>query len=359
MSQKMKIAVVFGGRSAEHEVSVQSARNIVRALDPEKYEVVPVGIVKSGEWYLVKKESLLAADKPTISLADIEKESNPLSFGFGESKNLPDVFPCVDVVFAILHGPFGEDGTVQGLFKLADIPFVGPGVLGSAVGMDKDIMKRLLRDAGVPIGKFITLSSGGKINYADVVSRIGSPFFLKPANMGSSVGVHKVKNESEYESSLEDAFQYDRKVVLEEFIPGREIECSVLGNQNPIASVPGEVIARHEFYSYEAKYLDDKGADLKIPAELSPEVVKKVQDVAVKTFQVLCCEGLGRVDCFLKDNGEVLVNEINTLPGFTNISMYPKLWRSSGISDGELLDRLIQLARDRFAEEKKLKITYL
>ncbi len=360
MTQKLKVAVICGGRSAEHEVSIQSARNIVRALNPEKYEVQAIGIAKSGEWYRVKTESLLRADKPTVSLAEIEKESGPLAFRFGEAEDSEDIFPKIDVVFAILHGPFGEDGTVQGLLKLADIPFVGPSVLGSAVGMDKDVMKHLLRDAGIPIGKFITLVPGSdKIKYEEVVEKIGSPFFMKPANMGSSVGVHKIKDEAGYGEALEDAFQYDRKVVLEEFIPGREIECSVLGNENPIASVPGEVVAKHEFYSYEAKYLDEAGADLKIPAILPEDAVKKVQDLAIRTFKALNCEGLGRVDCFLKEDGEVLVNEINTLPGFTNISMYPKLWEASGISYGELIDRLIQLALDRFREEKKLKISYL
>lgn len=358
MPDRKKVIVLFGGRSAEHEVSVQSARNIVRALDEGgKYEVIPVGISISGEWYLVKKASLLAADKPTFSVADLEKESGPLALKFGQGEGA-DLLPPADAVFPILHGPFGEDGTVQGLLKLADIPFVGPSVLGSAVGMDKDVMKRLLREAGIPIGKFITLYLLQDANFEKTVAEIGLPFFLKPANMGSSVGVHKVKSQEDFLPALRDAFQYDRKVVLEEYLPGREIECSVLGNEEPIASLPGEVIARHEFYSYEAKYLDDQGAEIVIPAELSADLIKKVQALAIKTFRVLNCEGLGRVDFFLRGEGDVFVNEINTLPGFTNISMYPKLWAASGISYTELLDRLILLALERFAKEKNLKTGY-
>ncbi len=238
---------------------------------------------------------------------------------------------------------------------MAGVPFVGVGVLGSAVGMDKDVMKRLLRDAGVPIGKFLTFKQGEKIVFAKIKKELGLPVFVKPANMGSSVGVSKAKNEKEFKDAVAESFKYDRKIIVEEFIKGREIECSVLGNDKPIASLPGEVIVKADFYSYDAKYIDENGAVLKIPADLPKSIIKKVQDIAVKSFKTLSCEGLARVDCFLKENGEVLVNEINTMPGFTSISMYPKLWEASGISYPELIDRLIKLALERFAKEVKLK----
>jgi len=247
----------------------------------------------------------------------------------------------------------GEDGTVQGLLKLAEIPFVGAGVLGSAVGMDKDVMKRLLRDAGVPIGAFLVLRSHDALPcFAAVCAALGAPFFVKPANMGSSVGVSKVQREVEFEPALREAFRYDTKVVLEEFIAGRELECAVLGNEAPLASVPGEIISTHEFYSYSAKYLDEHGAALEIPAKLSPRLVKVVQELAVKTFTTLCAEGLSRVDFFLKADESVIVNEINTMPGFTRVSMYPKLWEASGISYTKLISRLIELAIARFNKER-------
>lgn len=247
---------------------------------------------------------------------------------------------------------------MQGLLKLANIPFVGASVLGSAVGMDKDVMKRLLRDAGIPIGTFLTCKEADTPTYKDAVKQVGSPFFVKPANMGSSVGVSKVTEEKDFDTALRAAFAYDRKIIIEECIKGRELECSVLGNDDPIASVPGEVISNHDFYSYEAKYIDEHGAAIDIPAQVSDEIAQTVQALAIKTFKTLSCEGLGRVDFFLKDTGEVFVNEINTIPGFTSISMYPKLWEASGISYTELIDRLIQLALERFNNEQKLKTSY-
>jgi D-alanine-D-alanine ligase len=263
----------------------------------------------------------------------------------------------LDVVFPVLHGPFGEDGTVQGLLKLANIAFVGAGVLGSAVGMDKDVMKRLLRDAGIPIARFIVVNghSSEKISFDYAREQLGLPVFVKPANLGSSVGIHKVKNREEFEQAVDDAFNYDNKILIEECIHGREIECSVLGNANAIASVPGEILPRHEFYSYEAKYLDENGAVLEVPAKLTPAISERIRELAIKVFSVLCCEGMARVDFFLRDGEDLIVNEINTIPGFTRISMYPKLWEASGISYSELIGRLIQLAIERFDREKRLK----
>jgi len=261
----------------------------------------------------------------------------------------------VDVIFPVLHGPFGEDGTVQGLLKLANIPFVGAGVLGSAVGMDKDVMKRLLRDAGIPIANFVVLHEHRKkdISYEKIKSNLGLPLFVKPANYGSSVGINKVEDEGTFDQALEEAFQFDHKIIVEAFVDGREIECSVLGNEDPIASVPGEIIPRKDFYTYEAKYIDEDGAYLRVPATLEAPIIGRIQELSVKAFKVLCCEGMARVDIFLKKNNDIVLNEINTIPGFTKISMYPRLWEASGISYSELIDRLIQLALARFERDNR------
>ncbi|MEK7189594.1 MAG: D-alanine--D-alanine ligase family protein, partial [Patescibacteria group bacterium] len=281
--RQLNIAILFGGRSAEHEVSWQSAKNVISALDKKKYNPVLIFIDKSGRWFLNNKSGDSIALLP---------QSN------GKITNLthPKIKQKIDVVFPVLHGPFGEDGTVQGLLKLANAPFVGAGVLGSAVGMDKDVMKRLLRDAGLPIGKFSVFKKMDKINFKDVVTKLGLPLFVKPANLGSSVGISKVKNKKSLSKAIAEAFKYDTKILIEEFINGREIECAVLGNDNPIASMPGEIIPSHDFYSYNAKYIDDKGARLEVPAKLPGAIREKIQKLAVKTFQTLCCEGLGRVD---------------------------------------------------------------
>jgi D-alanine-D-alanine ligase len=356
---KKTVGILFFGNSAEHEVSLQSAKNIYEAIDRNLFEPVLVGIDKSGRWHLNDASRfLLNQDDPgriSLNASGSPVALQPETRGLLSADNTFAARP-LDVVFPILHGPFGEDGTIQGFLKLADLPFVGPGVLGSAVGMDKDAMKRLLRDAGLPIGKFISLKSHERVpSFAEMESALGKPFFIKPANMGSSVGISKVHGAEEYDAVVKEAFQYDTKIIIEEFIPGREIECAVLGNENPAASVPGEVIPTHEFYSYDAKYLDENGAALEIPAKISDETRERIQGLAVKTFQALCCEGLSRVDFFLKENGEIVVNEINTMPGFTRISMYPKLWEASGISYTALITRLIELAISRHEKEQVLK----
>ncbi|WP_218079367.1 D-alanine--D-alanine ligase [Anthocerotibacter panamensis] len=352
MVRKMRVGVLFGGRSAEHEVSLQSARNVIAALDPQKYEVVPIAIAKDGLWHLEGAERFLPG---AVELAATE------ALGHGESALASlsggQVLGGVEVVFPVLHGPLGEDGTVQGLLKLAGVPFVGSGVLGSAVGMDKDVMKRLLRDAGIPSARFLAFTK--LPDFAQVAAHLGLPLFVKPANLGSSVGVHRVEDEAQFTAAVRDAFRYDQKILVEEFIAGREIECSVLGNADPIASLPGEVIPTHSFYSYAAKYTDEKGAILEIPAQLSEPVIQKVQRLALQTFAVLGCRGMARVDFFLRGEDEVLVNEINTIPGFTKISMYPKLWEASGIPYRELIDRLIQLAIEHFEAEQQLKTSFV
>ncbi len=358
---RINVGILFGGKSPEHEVSLRSARNIFKAIDRDKYNPVLIPIDKSGRWFIDPNLVSFFEGEEELKSLDQTGESvilAPQSDGILRNIRGEDEVK-LDVIFPVLHGPFGEDGTVQGLLKLANLPFVGPSVLGSAVGMDKDIMKRLLRDAGLPIGKFIVFKSEENIlEYEEVENKLGSPFFVKPANMGSSVGVSKVSNKEEYLKAIQYAFDYDLKIIIEEFIEGREIECSVLGNEDPIASIPGEVIPTHDFYSYEAKYTDDSGAVLEIPAKLSDEKTKEIQEVSIKTFKVLSCEGLGRVDSFLKKDGSIFINEINTIPGFTSISMYPKLFEESGIKYKDLIDKLIQLAIERFKKENKLKTSY-
>ncbi len=349
----MRVAILFGGKSAEHEVSLKSAKNVEEAINKEKYDVVLIGIDKAGHWLpparssALLKETSVPSSETSIALAPGEN-------GLISSNEEPDA-GTIDVVFPILHGPFGEDGTVQGLLRLANVPFVGAGVLGSAVGMDKDVMKRLLRDAGIPIGAFLTATEASPVDFETAKTKLGLPLFIKPANLGSSVGVNKVETEQEYNHAIAEAFSFDTKILIEATILGREIECSVLGNESPIASLPGEVVVHSEFYSYESKYLDDKGSSIQIPADLPSEVIRKVQDTAIHAYKVLCCEGMGRVDSFVTESGEVIVNEINTIPGFTNISMYPKMWEASGISYPELIDRLIGLALERHTKQQRLK----
>ena len=359
---KLRVAILFGGRSAEHEVSLQSARNVIESLDPERYEPVLIGIDREGRWFLNENSIQLmnAGDPKLIRLSDSNREIALTPCGSGSnliSLAGRQTLGKVDVIFPVLHGPFGEDGSIQGLAKLANLPCVGAGILGSAVGMDKDVMKRLLRDAGIPIGRFVTITSSTKdrYSYMGLAAEFGKVLFVKPANLGSSVGISKVRNEAEYLNAVELAFNYDLKVVVEEEIIGREIECAVLGNERPKASIPGEIIPHADFYSYEAKYIDDDGAGLEIPAKLPSHILLQVQEIAVATFKALECQGMARVDVFLTADDRIVVNEINTIPGFTRISMYPKLWEFSGIPHDELVDTLIQLAIDDFGKRNRLK----
>ncbi|HEV8244655.1 MAG TPA: D-alanine--D-alanine ligase family protein [Polyangiaceae bacterium] len=361
-ARKLRVGVVFGGRSTEHEISIMSARNVVAALDPMRFETVLIGIDKNGRFRLHDARALGAVsaregewvDAPLVTLAP--------RAGAAELVLEPGAAPraAIDVVFPVLHGPLGEDGTVQGLLELLDVPYVGSAVLGSALGMDKDVAKRLLRAAGIPVGPFVTLRKAEFEREPRAVCRaaaaLGFPLFTKPANAGSSVGVRRVTQESDVESALLHAFAFDTKALAEVAIEGREIEVAVLGNEEPLASVPGEIVVQHAdgFYSYEAKYLDEHGALLKIPAELSSEKTREVQALALATFLALECRGLSRVDFFLRPNGELLVNEINTMPGFTAVSMYPKLWEASGIGPAALVARLIELAFERKQQQRAL-----
>ena len=353
MEKKIRVCILCGGKSGEHEVSLQSAKNIIEAIDRDKYEVVLIGIDKNGGWSFHNPDNFLvypddpgriALNNSREKLAVIPGESHDLSVTLAGAQAVGRV----DVVFPVLHGPFGEDGTVQGLLKLADMPFVGAGVLGSAAGMDKDVMKRLLRDANLPIGRFFVIHRSHSIEktFDKIRDELGLPIFVKPANLGSSVGVNKVYDRHQFEMACREAFQFDHKIIVEEFIRGKEIECSVLGNLEPIAAVCGEVVPQHDFYSYEAKYIDENGAVLKIPADLPDNVAQEVQRLAIKTFQTVCCEGLARVDFFVKENNEIIVNEINTIPGFTRISMYPRLWEASGIPLPQLVAELVATAQE-------------
>ncbi len=373
--EKLRVAVVFGGRSAEHEISLLSARNVVSALDTARYEPILIGIDRQGRWLM--SEASLTEGSPTegpvkllrgeradtVRLDNGSREVALVSTGPTSELLSRDggTMGRIDVLFPVLHGPYGEDGTIQGLAKLANIPCVGAGVLGSAVGMDKDVMKRLLRDAGIPIAPFrtIRLRDRAAINHTVVAADLGPKLFVKPANLGSSVGISRANDEPSFQIAIDLAFKYDLKVIVETEISGREIECSVLGNEDPIASVPGEVIPSDGFYSYEAKYLNENGAELRIPADLTEAQRRTVQTTAIDAFVTLCCEGMARVDGFLTDDGRFIVNEINTIPGFTRISMYPKLFEASGIGSSELIDRLISLALERHARESSLSLSPL
>jgi D-alanine-D-alanine ligase len=350
---KKRVGILFGGKSVEHEVSIQSARNVSEAIDKAKYDVVLIGIDKAGRWLISDRSRLNAAASPAAQLGSGASDS-ALTISPGASTG---TFPALDVIFPLIHGTGGEDGTLQGLLKLADIPFVGPDVLGSAIGMDKDVAKRLLRDAGIPVSPFLTLTpkTAASTSFEFLAEKFRTPFFVKPAGSGSSVGVSKVRSAAEWSTARAEALRYDRKLLVEEYIPGKEVEVAVLGNDDPVASVPGEISAQHDFYSYEAKYLDENGAKMRIPADLPAETSEWLRKLAIQTFLTLECAGMGRVDFFVREGGGIYVNEINTIPGFTKISMYPKLWEATGLSYPNLIDRLIELAFERHAAARKLE----
>ncbi len=362
---KKRVGILFGGKSVEHEVSLQSARNVFDAIDRSRFDVILIGIDKAGQWHVCDEALLAAAASPTAglaagaggeSLALVPGETEGALVGAGSHRGLPRL----DVVFPVLHGTYGEDGTVQGLLKLANVPFVGAGVLGSAVGMDKDVAKRLLHEAGIPVTRSRTLTerTAAAATFEELAAEFGVPFFVKPANSGSSVGVSKVRDAAGWAAARTDALRYDRKLLVEEFIRGREIEVAVLGNDDPQASVPGEIVPRHDFYSYEAKYLDENGAALRIPADLPAATAATVRQLAVRTFEALECAGMARVDFFVDADGRAYVNEINTIPGFTKISMYPKLWEATGVPYARLIERLLDLAIERHAREQRIETSY-
>jgi D-alanine-D-alanine ligase len=358
--RKTRVIILFGGRSAEHEISILSARNVLGALDRSRFEPVLVGIDRAGRWHRESERTLAGATGDPRALAlDPAAPTVGIEEGLIAGSGVAGAAggdPGEDVVvFPVLHGTFGEDGTVQGLLELGDVAYVGAGVLGSAVGMDKDVAKRLLRDAGIPVVDFVvvTASTFARDPAAAVAgaSKFGWPLFVKPVNAGSSVGVSRVNGPAGLEPAVRAALAFDRKVLIERAIDAREIECAVLGNDDPMASVPGEILVHHKdgFYSYDAKYVDPSGASWKIPADIPAETAARVQTLAVETFRALELAGLARVDFFLgRGDGALYVNEVNTIPGFTAVSMYPKMWEASGLSQKALLTRLIELAQQRW-----------
>ncbi|OSN06960.1 D-alanine--D-alanine ligase [Lonsdalea iberica] len=359
---KIRVGVVFGGKSAEHEVSLQSAKNIVETIDKDRFDVVLLGIDKQGEWHINDASNYLLNAENPVKIA-LNRSSQHVALIPGQvdrqlidTKNA-DALSQIDVIFPIVHGTLGEDGSLQGLLRMANIPFVGSGVLGSAVSMDKDVTKRLLRDAGLLVAPFVTLTRANRrrFDFTTITAKLGLPLFIKPANQGSSVGVSKVKDEASFKRAVDLAFSYDHKVLVESAIVGREIECAVLGNDFPQASVCGEIVLHDEFYSYDTKYIDKDGAGVAIPAPLPEVTDERIRAVALRAFQTLECQGMARVDVFLTQDDEIVINEVNTLPGFTNISMYPKLWQASGISYTALITQLIELALERYKQDNALQ----
>jgi len=359
-AKRIRVGVLFGGRSGEHEVSIASAQSVLRALDPEKYEAIPIGIAKDGRW--------LVGESAQKLLPDVLKRGHrvvlppdPIAgslMSVGESPAGPP--SRVDVMFPVLHGTFGEDGTVQGLLELAGVPYVGAGVLASSVGMDKDVQKRLFREAGIPVVEYLAVPrTEWQRNPAAVEKAVAKkfryPVFVKPATLGSSVGMTKVRRAGNLAAAMDEAAQYAQKILVERAVNGREIEVAVLGNEDPRTAIPGEIIPHREFYDYTAKYLEE-GTQLRIPAKLAPAQVKRFQDYARRAFLAIECRGMARVDFFLeKRTGKIYLNELNTIPGFTSISMYPKMWEASGLSYNQLIDRLIELALEEHQEKSRTK----
>lgn len=369
MAEKIRVAVLFGGKSGEHEISLRSAQSVMEALDRDRYEIVPIAISKEGRW-LVGKDPLaaLAEGRPEL-LTPALLSTDPEERGLARVDGRRDLsagaapLPAFDVVFPVLHGTFGEDGTIQGLLELADVPYVGCGVAASAVGMDKALMKAVFAAAGLPqVRHLALLRHDVEKSREDVIARVREalplPLFVKPCNLGSSVGVSKVKKWDALGGALEEAARYDRRILVEEGVTAREIEVSVLGNDAPQASLPGEVVPGAEFYDYRAKYIDS-GSHLFIPAPLSPETTEKVRELAIAAFRAVDGAGMARVDFFYEEaKDRLLLNEVNTIPGFTSISMYPKLWEASGLSYRALLDRLVELARERHADRRRNRTSF-
>jgi D-alanine-D-alanine ligase len=373
LKRKVRVGIIFGGRSGEHEVSLASAQSVMDAIDKEKYEVVPIGITKEGQWIAsgdpmkALEAGDTAASRPAALLGDPSHRGLMRLDGDTEQAIETTRLTELNVVFPVLHGPYGEDGTVQGLLELAGIPYVGAGVIGSALGLDKAVFKDVIRAHGFPVVDQVLLkrkawdADPGKV-MDRVEEALDYPMFTKPANLGSSVGISKCDNRSELAAGLAEAAKYDRKLIVEAAVPAaREIEVSVLGNDEPIASLPGEVIPSREFYSYESKYFDagEDASELLIPAPLSPEMTERVRELAVGVYMAIDCAGMARVDFLLSgETGELYVNEVNTIPGFTSISMYPKLWEATGIPYPELIDRLIELAIERYQDKARSETSY-
>jgi D-alanine-D-alanine ligase len=352
MSNRKKVAIVYGGRSVEHGVSINSARNIYEFINKDLFEPLPIGISESGQWFLTQGVTKdITQGKPLGLLLDAH---NPGIILLASGDRIK-----VDIFFPVLHGTDGEDGSIQGLIKAIDLPMVGTGVLGSSASMNKIIAKRLMKESGVPVTKFIAYaySERNKISFDTIVTKLGLPFMVKSASLGSSVGVSKVSQRQDFKQALDESFRFDQEVIIEEFVQGREIECAILGNHPPEASNPGEIIInkQYEFYTFDAKYVDPDAVTIQVPADLDKATIQKIRKISLKAYQALRCEDFSRVDLFLTRQGKIYVNEINTIPGFTNSSMFPMMWKERGISFTELITRLVTLAFDRHAESKRIE----
>lgn len=352
MESKKIVAILYGGRSVEHGVSINSARNIFEYIDKEKFEPIAIGINTKGKWFLTKGvDKNIDQGQPLGLILDPEKPGFILMASGDRLK--------IDIIFPVLHGTDGEDGSIQGLIKAIDLPMVGTSVLGSAISMNKIIAKRLLQEAGIPVTKFLAFhfDDQKKIKFEAIKKSLGLPFMVKSASLGSSVGVTKVSRKSDFKNALEESFRYDQEILIEQFIEGREIECAILGNQPAEASNPGEIVIskKYEFYTFDAKYVDAEAVEIKVPAKLDKKSIKLIREVSLKAYRALHCEDFSRVDLFLTKRGKIYVNEINTIPGFTNSSMYPMMWKERGISFPSLITRLLTLAADRYAANKRVE----
>jgi D-alanine-D-alanine ligase len=350
----MKVAILYGGRSVEHGVSINSARNIVEYIDKENFEPLPIGISQSGQWFLTTGVSKEIEQGKRLHL---QLDPNHPAFLTDDGEAV-----IADIVFPVLHGTDGEDGSVQGLLKTLELPIIGTGVLGSSMSMNKLVSKRMLQQAGLPVTRYLYKQFGNTpFSFEEVKDQLGLPFMVKSASLGSSVGVSKVKSKDDFAKAVEESFRYDNGVLFEEFIAGREIECAVLGNDPPQASLPGEIIIskKYEFYTFDAKYVDGEAVSIQVPANLNPAQAELIRDLSVKAYQTLCCEDFARVDLFLTAGNNVYINEINTIPGFTNSSMFPMMWKERGISFTELITRLIGLAVERTEKSKRIERDFL
>lgn len=353
MSNKLRIGLLFGGKSVEHEISLRSARNVYQQLDRSRFDPVLIGITKQGSWHLLNSmdQPIQEGNSLALQLSSSEHTFTSTSQNTGTGK--------LDLIFPVLHGTDGEDGSIQGMLQATDIPFCGSDVLGSSVAMDKLMSKQVLENAGIPTSRYLAPNSTA-LDYNTIVAKVGSPFIIKPFALGSSVGVAKIKNEQEFLEAVKETLKYDQGYLVEEFISGRELECAILGNEDAQASDPGEIIIspRYEFYSYDAKYEDPDAVEIKIPAEVDTKTSDKIKELCLKAYQALRCKDFARVDLFLTTDGSVYINEINTIPGFTDSSMFPSLWEQHGIAYSELLTRIIELAMKRFQSKKNLDRDY-
>lgn len=359
---KTRLGIFFGGSSTEHEISVLSTESVLKNLDADKYEILPIGVTKTGDFVLGEEKIFQQMPAAGEKLRAARQRSNGRELEL--CQNIPDLLGCdlkkyIDVAFPLIHGYLGEDGALQGMFRAFQVPFVGTDVLASAVCMDKILTKRVLRDVGLPVVRSIVLHSENEKNYAECAAELGNILFIKTSDIGSSVGVSKVRNEEEFDIAVRDSFQYGDTVLVEQFFEGHEVECAVLGNREDVkASCCGEIVLHADFYSYDAKYIDADAAEVVVPAQLPQSITDEVRAAAVKAFNALKCEGMSRVDFFVKDSGEFVINEFNTIPGFTTISMYPKAWEKSGLSYSDLLDTLIRLGIERYNRDSKLQRSY-